>query len=142
MARVYFQPYLRRRIGFDVCEVGGPGGLVRLAEQHSPNRAYQDGGSYHCIVSANRQGVRLTVKDAVNLAVVSEANFDTFSLADLGDAARVVLQLATHVDHVGECWVYDVTVFGRPSATHYPPSKAAARDASSSVPVKPPAASP
>jgi hypothetical protein len=144
MVRMSFLPGVGHRIYLDANDVSNPKRFVRLVSHHSPDMAYQDGGRYRCLLSVNRQGSRLVVRDDVNLAVVYQTDFDGVTLADLGDDASVVLRLArppNRVDQAGECWVFSVTVRGRRSATHYPSLKNAARHASPSLPTDPSAPS-
>jgi hypothetical protein len=143
MARILLEQHLQRRITLNASTLNDPKEFVRLADQHSPEEVYQNGERYRyrAILSVTRRGAALVVRDDVNLSVVYRTSLDNFTLADLGDDARIVLRLRRPLDHPGGCWIYGVTVRGRPSATRYPSSTNAARHTSPSATVKPLAAS-
>jgi hypothetical protein len=105
----------------------------QLGASHSPRGVCRSGERVRSILTIDRQCTRLTIKDDVNGAVVHKDQFDNFSLADLGDDVRVVLVLFTEPNRAGECWIYEATVCGRLSATHYPSSKDVPRHTSNST---------
>jgi hypothetical protein len=125
MVRVDLQPNAHHRIRCNAIDVSDFRRWVGLAGQDRPSPAevYQNGRRYRSTLSVNRQGVELVLRDDVNLAVVYQTDFKRFTLADLGDSVRVLIRCSTCVNVATECWIYEVTVRGRPSATHYPPSK-------------------
>jgi hypothetical protein len=114
--RMILEPYQRRRIGLDT-HVVEKNRFDLLDRQYSDSGVYQDGRRYRAVLTVDRRGVQVAVQDDVNKAVVHRAKLTSFTLADLGDTTRVVLRLVTRTSHSAECWVYDVTVRGRSSAT-------------------------
>jgi hypothetical protein len=138
LVRMFLQPQLSHRIDYSVnINSNVSDSRSCLAIYHSPKAVYRNGERYRCRLSVNRQSARLVVQDDLNLAGVYQASFDDFTLADLGDNARVVLRLLSWQEHVSECWVYDVTVRGRPSAVHYPSLRGVREYRSVSTSVKP-----
>jgi hypothetical protein len=117
----------------DSCE-----GIHRqLGAQWSPKNACRNGERYRCILSVDGRCARLTMKDDINLSVVHKAQFDNFSLADLGDDVRVVLVLFTEPNQTGECWIYEAMLSGRLGARRYPSSKDVPETTLKPSPVKP-----
>jgi hypothetical protein len=106
-------------VGAGVLELGklshNWGGVATSPVGHD---VYQNGERYRyrVILSVNRRDTRVLMQDDVNMAVVYEAKFNELTLAALGDNVRAVLRLVTYSKHASECWVYGVTVRGRPSA--------------------------
>jgi hypothetical protein len=118
--RVFTAPDAPQGVAADVLELDANQDFVKfLARNGSGPDVFQDGRRYRFVVSVTRQGAAVAMKDDVNLAVVHQAKFEQFTLADLGDAAGVRLRLTTRSNQAAECWVYDVAVSGRHSAIHH-----------------------